>query len=866
MAQFLRIAAEPVPDPREHGVPAEVSALIERAMAGDPTDRPSATSMGQQLREVQRRQGLSASEMALQTEPEPDESPSSGRGVVPAAGASKMRSSAPEEEPSRTGALPLELTSFVDRRTELIEATRQLSASRLVTLTGIGGVGKTRLAVRVATTTQREFPDGVWLVELGDVCDENLVAEVVAGALGLRNASAKSPDEVIVNFLGPRRALLVFDNCEQVVAAVAALAESVLRVCPEVRILATSRERLGIGAEAVLPIPPLPVPDPDRFPENLSGSDAVALFVERGTAVVPGFERTANNTIVIARICQRLDGLPLPIELAAARLRAMSPEQILARLTDRFALLTRGARGAPSRQQTLRMCLDWSYELCTPVEQQVWAQLTVFAGSIDLDAAAQVCDLPSGVLLDIVSSLVDKSILAREDSDSEVRLRMLETVRDYGREKARQSAGYLELRRRHRHWYERLTLAAETDWVSARQLELTTIFTRELPNLREALEFCVSDDSAAGLRIASALYPFWLSQGLLGEGRRWLDRFLAASAGSFTVERAEAIYADSVMAGLQGDLRALTALVEQGRAFVDRVDEPLVRAHIGLAEGYLALLSGNPIEARAYVHRALRVYAERGNLLHRVFAVGILGIAYELLGDTVRAIDCYEQGLAMTETRGESVYRSYLLWALALAVWRRGDSGSAKQFLRQGLEASRRVNDLLNASICVQVLAWITAHEGDVQRAVVLMGAAERLGRWVGSPTVLVPDLSSYQDEWERTARGMMSDDAFGGAGREGGAFDADAVFAYALGQQALPVSADRTGGVSELTRRERQVAELIARGMTNKQIAAHLKIAPRTAAGHLQHLMAKLGFTSRAQIADWVSKERGDDSGDILA
>ncbi|EME67354.1 serine/threonine protein kinase [Rhodococcus ruber BKS 20-38] len=823
MAQFLRITAEPVPDPREHGVPEDVSALIEEAMTGDPAHRPSAAQLGQRLREIQRRHGFPVSEMALQTEAEPDSASPGREAAAKEPAPAQHAPSAPVGEAGRTGALPLELTSFVDRRTELAETTRRLSSSRLVTLTGIGGVGKTRLAVRVAATAREEFPDGVWLVELGELRDESLVAAVMAGTLGLRDASARAPQQVLVDFLAPRRALLVLDNCEQVVAA---LAEAILRVCPQVRILATSRERLGIGAEAVLPVPPLPVPDPDRVPAGLPGNDAMALFVERAAEIVPGFELTA----------------------------------------DRFALLTRGSRGAPSRQQTLRTCLDWSHELCTPLEQRVWAQLAVFAGSVDLDAAAQVCDLPADALLDTISSLVDKSILTREDAGATVRLRMLETVRDYGREKAQDTAEYLELRRRHRRWYERLAVAAEADWISARQVESITTLKRELPNLREALEFCVSDDPEAGLRTASALYSFWVSQGLLGEGRRWLDRLLATSPVRPTVKWAKAIHADSMMAGVQGDLAASTALVEQGRALTDRTTEPLVHAHLDLADGYLALFTGNPAEARTHLQQALQVYTEQRELLHQVLALEALGITHELLGDTEQAVDCYERLLALTSAHDETVYRSYALWALAIAVWRRGDPGRAKRLLGQALEGCRRVNDRLNASMCVQALAWIAADERDAQRAVVLMGAAEQLSRSVGSPTVFLPHLAVYQDEWERTTRSMMSDDVFTAARSEGGALGSDGVVAYALGEPTLPAPRTGPGGASEPTRRERQVAELIAQGMTNKQIAAHLGITPRTAAGHLQHLMSKLGFTSRAQIATWISGERDDDSGDTLA
>ncbi|MDH6291235.1 protein kinase domain-containing protein [Rhodococcus opacus] len=866
VAQFMRIAAEPVPDPREHGVPDDVSAVVERAMSGDPGSRPSAAELGRQLRESQRHHGFPVDGMAIHAEPGAEQAGTSpGRAKSSSeAEASPVRwPSGSTRDSGRTGGLPLDLTSFVDRRTELAEAKNLLTASRLVTLTGIGGVGKTRLALRVATTLRPDFPDGVTLVELGELRDESLLAGVVAGALGLRDRSARPTLEVLVDFLAPRTLLLVLDNCEHVVDAVAKLAETLLRSCPRLRILATSREPVGIGGETVLPIPPLPVPDPDRLPKGPPGNDAVTLFAERGAAAVPGFELTEHNTVTIARICRRLDGLPLPIELAAARLRAMTPEQILGRLTDRYALLTRGSRNAPSRQQTLRMCIDWSHDLCTPAEQRAWAQLSVFAGSFELEAAHQVCSAdPTGEdLLDTVTYLVDKSILTREESGSMVRFRMLDTVRDYGLDKAQVAGEYPALRRRHRDWCARLALEAEADWISSRQLAWITRLSREQPNLREALEFSVSDSPDIGLRIAAALYPFWYSRGAFSEGRRWLDRLLTCQTGPLTVDRAKALFAGSFLAGVQGDLRAAAALVEQGRSLADQTTAPVAGAHLDQATGYLALFGGNLPVARSHLENAAGVYAARDDLLFQLTALDGLGITHELLGETERAIECHERVLAITEARGESMYRPYALWALAIAGWRHGDRGRAVRLLGQALQLGRRVNDRLNTSMCLQALAWIASDEQNTRRAVVLLGAAEELNRSVGSPPVLVPDLLVYHEECGRQIRRAMSEQAIGAARREGAALGFDAAVAYALGEQTPPTPTSAAGASTTPTKRERQVADLIAEGLTNKEIATRLVISPRTAQGHVEHLLSKLGFTSRAQIAAWVVEARNKGS-----
>ncbi|MFC0446868.1 protein kinase domain-containing protein [Rhodococcus jostii] len=861
MAQFLRITSEPIPNPREHGVPEDVSAVIERAMSAEPGARPSSVELGRQLRESQRHHGFPVDEMAMHPEPGAVQGETSGAGAGPAEDGAWRRPSWAPAVSGRTGGLPLELTSFVDRRSELAEATNLLSTSRLVTLTGIGGVGKTRLALRAAAKVQRQFPDGVTLVELGELLDDSLLAGVVAAALGVRDQSARPSHEVLVEFLAPRELLLVLDNCEQVVVAAAKLAEILLRVCPRLRILATSREPLGIGGETALLIPPLPVPDPDNLPKGLPRNDAVTLFAERGVAAVPGFELTEDNKATIARICQRLDGLPLPIELAAARLRAMTPEQILRRLTDRYVLLTRGSRDAPSRQQTLRMCIDWSYDLCTPTEQRMWAQLSVFAGSFELEAAEQVCDLTAEDILDTVTFLVDKSILTREESGSAVRFRMLETVRAYGREKAQKSGEYPELRRRHRDWVERLAVEAESEWIGSRQLALIARLGREQPNIREALEFCVSDSPEIGLRIAAALYPFWLSRGLFGEGRRWLDRIFARQPAEPTADRVKALYAGSVLAGVQGDIRVSDAVAEEAQTLAAQTTDPLVRAHIEHTVGYAALFAGRLPHARTHLEKAVQGFRDRNDVFEVAAIVG-LGMVHDLLNDTERAIECHERVLAITEAHGESVYRSYSLWALAVAVWRLGDGRRAVRLVGQALQLDRRVNDRLNASVCLQTLAWIAAEEQSMQRAVVLMGAAEKLTRSVGSSAVLVPGLSVYQDECDRTTRQALGAQAFAAAHRKGEALGFDEAVAFALGEQISP-SATSAGSSPTPTKREREVAGLIAEGLTNKEIAARLVISPRTAQGHVEHLLTKLGFNSRAQIAAWVVESQSGYQGD---
>ncbi|ANS31867.1 transcriptional regulator, LuxR family (plasmid) [Rhodococcus opacus] len=855
MAQFVRITTEPLPNLRAQGIAADIGAVVERAMSGNPADRPpTAAALGDELRNVQRRLGFAVDEMALQRTPgaeRPESIPHSrGRGLGTGPIGTK-------------GHLPLELTSFVGRRRELTEAKNLLTASRLLTLTGIGGVGKTRLGLRVAAGAQREFGDGVRLIELGELTDESLMVDVVAAALGMRIQSTRRTDDVLVEFLAPRELLLVLDNCEHVVDAAAQLSEMLLRFCPRLRILATSREALGIGGEAVLRVPPLTVPGPDSEPslQGLPRYDAVTLFADRASAAVPTFGLTDDNRTAVARICQRLDGLPLPIELAAARMRAMSPAQILQKLSDRYALLTRGSRDAPSRQQTLRLCIDWSHDLCTPQEQLVWSRLSVFAGSAELDAAEQVCGdgFPPEELLDLLTSLVDKSILIREEAHGAVQFRLLETLRDYGREQAQRSGEYPVLLRRHRDWYLRLALDAEADWISPRQLEWIARLGREQPNLRETLEYCVSESPDVGLRIVTALYLFWSTRGLYSEGRRWLDRFLAGQTGqSAAADHAKLLYAASMLAELQGDLQAGEALVREGRTLAEGTSDSETESLIDHADGLLAFFGGDLTRARPLLERSLAAFRRQGDTALQVEALWAMGLLHASSGEPDRAISCYQQALTITESRGESVHRAYALCAMAILIWQKGDVGQATALLDQGLVLlARLVEDPVGSAMCLEALAWVAGGENQAHRAAALMGAAKALGAAVGSSPTFVPNLRAFHDQCEHQTRQRLGEKAYRRAVREGADLALGDAVAYALGEHPSD-TASPTGLDAQLTTREKQVAELIAEGLTNRAIATRLTISPRTAQGHVEHILVKLGFTSRAQVAAWVVERKG--------
>ncbi|MGW4333896.1 protein kinase domain-containing protein [Rhodococcus koreensis] len=782
VAQFVRITTQPAPDLREHGIPEDVSVVIEHAMAPDPQDRPSAPELGRQLQYAQTVLGFAVDDLTLQPDNHDESSPRL-----------RTRESRAKTAPSRTdppGNLPEELTSFVGRGRELATTMNLLATSRLTTLTGIGGAGKTRLALRVAAHTRPRFPDGVWLVELGELRDGSLIPDVVGGALGLRNQSGRTMQDVIVDFVDAQQLLLVLDNCEQVVDGAANLVELLLRSCRELRILATSREALAVAGETVLRVPPLTVPESGRACSlrDLAHFDAVRLFTERATTTLQGFALTDGNRETVAGICRRLDGMPLPIELAAARLRAMSPQQILERLDDRWTLLTGGARTAPTRQQTLRLCVDWSYDLCTLLEQTVWSRLSVFAGSFELDAAESICgyDLTTPGLLDVITSLLDKSILIREESETVVRFRLLETLRNYGREKAQEAGCYDELRERHLDWYRRLSLAAEAGWMSDRQLDWSSRLEREQPNLRDTLEACVTTDAESGLRIANALWEFWNARSMFGEGRYWLDRLLAHDHGQ-TLERVKALYADSVLAELQGDLTVAAELVEQARAIAARAGDEAMNSYVTLADGTYAVFRGDLARACEHLEVAAAALSAPEDLTVRVEAVMMLGLAYAWSGDLDRAVPSFEEVLDITRARGEIVLQGYAQWALGVAWWQRHEHTRAVDHLTHGLRLAQSADDRLGVTAGLETLAWIANAEQNAHRAAVLMGAAENISHAVGSSSAYLPNLLAHHDDCEHDTRQALGASDFDAAHAEGATLTLLEAVDYALDEQHAP-------------------------------------------------------------------------------
>lgn len=655
----------------------------------------------------------------------------------------------------------LSLSSFVGRRQDVAEVRRLLSTSRLVTLTGPGGVGKTRLALEAANAVHRSFADGVVLVELDQVTEPALVVNQIAVSVGLREQGSRTPSEILIDYLASRQLLLVLDNSEHLVAAIADLAADLLRECPEVRILVTSREWLGIAGEAVFPVAPLGVPDsaqpggerPERL--NLLQYGAVQLFVDRAIAVVSDYDLTDHNRSEVVEICRRLDGLPLAIELAAARLRAFSEKDVLARLSNHPHLLSSPRSDAPSRQRTLRSCIEWSHGLCSDHEQLLWARLSVFAGGFELDTAEEVCagdGLAVGDVADELTHLVDKSILVGQRQADVVRYRMLDTIREFGREQLDATGDLARLQRRHRDAYLRMVEQADADWVGPRQLEWFARLDREHANIQAAVDHCLTEpgELEPAMRILVALYHFyWWGRGWAREGRLWLSRALDRPSPPSAV-RARALLVDASLALADGDFSAGGERLADAMA-IDATD-PGTAAMARFVAGSVALYTGDLAAATAVFEEGLALLDPGRDLTVRLDLLLSYSSAVALLGDQERATWCHEEFLRITQPVGELFHRAYALWTFGLFVMQQGDVRRAADLIQQSIALRRELRDLTGLGWSLESLAWAESALDHHERAATLLGAADRLWEIMGRPLVTYQHMYPFTRRASRPA------------------------------------------------------------------------------------------------------------------
>ncbi len=668
--------------------------------------------------------------------------------------------------------LPHQLTSFIGREQEMVEVKRLLSTTCLLTLAGAGGTGKTRLALQVATDVLEEYPDGVWLVELAALADPALVPQTVAAALGAREVPGRPLLSTLLDYLYRKKLLLVMDNCEHLMQACTVLIEAMLRTCPNLRILATSREVLDIPGEVVWRVPSLSLPDPGRLPptEILLQSEAVRLFVERAAAARPAFTLTPQNASAVTAVVQRLDGIPLAIELAAARVPALSVEQIATRLDDRFRLLTRGGRTSLPRHQTLQAAFDWSYHLLEEPERAVLRRLAVFAGGWTLEAGEAVCAgdgvEPLGVL-DLLTQLVFKSWVLMDEQEGDVRYRFLETVRQYSLERLRESGEAGVIRQRHQNWYLAQAEKAEPELTGSDQGTWLNRLEVEHDNIRAALEWSMESGVEPGLRLASALWRFWYVRGYSKEGRGWLEALLKASSGAPPVLRAQALAAAGNLAVLgRSDYAVGRSFCEESLAIWRELGD---RQGIAVALSNLGLLAsdhGDHASARALCEESLTIRRELGDKQGVAISLNNLGVVAYRQGDYVAACTLFHEGLAIFRELKNRQHVAMALTNLGLVTSGQSDYALARSFYAEGLAIRRELGDKRGIAYSLEGFAGLTIAQGQPEQAARLLGAADTLREAIG-----VPLPPADRAEYERTiaaARSRLGEAAFAAAWAEG--------------------------------------------------------------------------------------------------
>jgi predicted ATPase/DNA-binding XRE family transcriptional regulator len=673
------------------------------------------------------------------------------------------------------GNLPALTTSFVGRVAEQATILRLLAATRLLTLTGTGGAGKSRLAVEVAGGLAHDLPDGIRLVELAPLADLALVPQAVARVIGVQERPGEALIETMIGALAEQELLLVLDNCEHVRTAAGELVERLRRGCPRLRILATSREALGVPGETVWRVPPMSLP-PARFEvaaqaeRNLTPadwtaavhqSDAAQLFMVRACAAHPVFELTDANADAVAAICRRLDGIPLAIELAAARARVLTPEQIAARLDARLQLLTRGSPDALARHQTLRATLDWSYDLLTEAEQRLLARLSVFAGGCDLDAAEAVCsddDIAPDGLIDLLTDLADKSLIVVEYRGEAARYRLLETVREYAAERLAASTTAEAVPSRLAGWALAMAEYASSELKRSDQAAWHDRLDAEHDNLRAVLQWALDNDQTTlGLQLAGTLRLFWERRGYLSEGRGWHERLLAQDRGSPGSVRAQAWQGAGFLARFQGDFPVATVYAEQalelcretgdqavlcdtlhlvGEIATERSDWPAAEAHfrerltiaralddhnriassltsLGVVARWLQRLN----EAQAYYDEAIAIDRKLGNLTNVAICLNNVARVAQMSGDLVRAREGFEEAVAIARSLGNRHQSGIFLGSLADVVRLLGDLPAARRYGEEALALAREIGDRPGMAYAYSILAAIERESGDFATA-----------------------------------------------------------------------------------------------------------------------------------------------------
>jgi non-specific serine/threonine protein kinase len=705
----------------------------------------------------------------------------------------------PSTPGSKVRSLPAQLTSFIGREREMAEVKHLLNATRLLTLTGSGGCGKTRLALEVASGLTEEYEDGVWLVELAALSDADLIPQAVSSALGVREVPGRPLTEVLSDHLRSKRLLLVMDNCEHLIRACATVIERLLRSCPSLKVLATSREALGIGGETAWRVPSLSLPDSKSLgsmgESELRKYEAISLFLDRSAAAHPSFKATGRNAQAVAQICCRLDGIPLAIELAAARVKGLSAEQIASRLDDRFRLLTGGSRTALPRQQTLRATMDWSYELLSEAERVLLNRLSVFVGGWTLPAAEAVAGDTEGVstsprrpaialadVLGLLMRLVDKSLVVVEQ-EGESRYGLLETVRQYGRDKLVESGDEERVRGRHLDFFLRLAEEAEPELKGPEQVAWLNRLEAEHDNLRAALEWSLKSGRAeGGLRLAGALWWFWFVHGYLSEGREWLEEALSKGGSAPEAVRAKALCGAGALAWIRCDYAAATARLEESAEIFRKIgDKWGITIPLDIL-GLMAYLQGDYDRAMALGEESLALCKELGDKRGTAHSLRVLGLVTVSRGDYSRAKELCEESLALFLELGDRRGISLPTIILGRVAYYQSDYVRATALYNESLTLLRELGDKWYIAQCLEGLAEVARSQGGAERATRLFGAAEALRQAIGVP--LPPSDRAEYDRSLAALRSGLGEEVFAKVWGEGRRMTMEEIVEWAVGSR----------------------------------------------------------------------------------
>jgi predicted ATPase/DNA-binding CsgD family transcriptional regulator len=727
------------------------------------------------------------------------------------------------------------LTTFVGRRDELTRLRALLAGGRLVTITGPGGGGKTRLAEELVTGLARSLNGGVAFAYLAGASDPVEVGDILAAAVGLRGSG--EPASVLAEYLQPRRFLVILDNCEHVRAAAAELVTRLLAECPDLTVLATSRRPLLVPGEQLFPI------------EGLPEDPAVTLFVDRVRLASPSFVLGEGQRSLVADLCARLDGMPLAIELAAARLRHLGLTELVARLTGRLGDLGSTDSTAPARQRTLRGAIDWSHDLLDDPQRVLWRRLSIFAGGFTLGAAEAVAALPPLRRADVeplLGDLVDRSMVAFDLANG--RYRLIEAMREYGLERLREAGEDVELAVRHRSWILELAEAFNRHWWGPDQARALDEISAEAANLRAALESCRATSAGeTGLRIATASLWYWMTRASHAEAARWLVPLL--DHASDPVLGARAFVATAWIAVLSARLDVATTLLDRAQVFAAHGGDPAVEGYIRVVTSLLRISELRPAEAVELARATLE--DPLADPICRSWAQLELGIVAFLAGDLSGCTRVTDQALEACRAAGESWTRVPHLHLLAGATWQLGDAAGARSLLLEALRIDRRLDDIWHRSWTIESLGWMTVDLGRYEHAARLLGIAAACWEFTGS--ALTAPWQRFHDAAVAELARRLGPARLARELEAGKRLDQVRALSYALEDvENGPVAA----GPSRVSARELEVAALVAEGLGNREIGQRLYLSPRTVETHVEHLMDKLGVGSRAEIAAWHARE----------